>query len=550
MLAIILLSLLSILLFVGFGRAYVQYTKLPATGTEILLLGLCISNTLASYLSIGMPLSSKVLLGLLALSILVSKKSPKREMVQFIKQYQATLWMSLPFIVIALLIAIGVPNNYDTGLYHLQSIKWIETYPAVPGLANLHGRFGFNPNIFTLFALTAAKDLFSQEVFVLNFTVFIIVLTYLLHQFKQSLLQSGFTFLGIWYAILLIMLLKLPNLAAPSPDYLTTVLPLFLFARWKTIGFGSSQTTLSNYIPFLTLSVYVITIKLAAIPILLLSLALLVKHPPTRRQWLYLLLWLSFIVLPWLLRNVILSGWLIYPLEALDIFNFDWKVPAEKVALEKWSLTGWARDPGPGYLHAATLSFGSWFPIWWKHLSMLNSVLLMGGVVLPILLCVAHFTKKAKIFTDTLVMILVAWAGIVFWLFLAPDWRFGEIYIIVAASAFLPLLEAFLPKMQFYQLNWKFGAVLLCGLFLAKHQLMIRTNVQALMHQQNLWTPLPIALPASPGFTVNKGAAIEVNVPIIDDRCFNFPLPCTPFPDSCLELRRNDLRDGFKLKSK
>lgn len=550
MLAIILLSLFSILLFVGFGRAYVKYTKLPATGTEILLLGLCISNTLASYLSIWMPLSGKTLLGLLALSILAWKKPHIREIVQFIKQHQATVWMSLPFIIIALLIAIGAPNNYDTGLYHLQSIKWIETYPAVPGLANLHGRFGFNPNIFTLFALTAAKDLFSQEVFVLNFTVFIIVFTYLLRQFKQSLQQSGFTFLGVWYAILLIMLLKLPNLAAPSPDYLTTVLPLFLFARWKTIGFGSTQPTILNYIPFITLSVYVITIKLAAAPILLLSLALLFKHSPTRRQWLYLLLWLSFIVLPWLLRNVILSGWLIYPLEALDIFTFDWKVPAEKVALERWSLTGWARDPGPEYLQAPALSFSSWFPIWWKHLSMLNSLLFIGGVVSPILLFVAHFTKKAKIFAHILVMILVAWAGIVFWLFLAPDWRFGEIYIIVAASAFLLLLEAFLPKMQFYQLNWKFGAVLLCGLFLAKHQLIIRFNIQALRHQQNIWAPIPIALPSSTGFTVNKGAAIEVNVPIIDDRCLNFPLPCTPFPDSCLVLRGNDLRDGFKLISK
>jgi len=548
MLAILLLSLASILLFLGFGRAYTYYGKLPATGTETILLGLCISNTLASYLSLWLPLSSKALLALLALSLLAWKKVNVGEIVKSIKQHQAILWMSLPFIAIALLIAIGTPNNYDTGLYHLQSIKWIETYPAVPGLANLHGRFGFNPNIFTLFALTSAKDLFSQEVFVLNFVVFIIVLTYLLHQFKQSFQQGGLSVLGVWYAILLIILLKLPNLAAPSPDYLTTVLPIFLFARWKTIGFDSTQTTLGNYLPFITLSIYVITIKLAAIPILLLSIALLIKHPPKQHQWLKMLLWLGWILLPWLLRNILISGWLIYPLEALDLFNFDWKVPIEKVALEKLSLTGWARNPGPGYLHSATLSFGNWFPIWWKNLSILNSLLLIGGVVLPIMLFVAYLIKKVKASAQTNVMILSAWAGILFWLFLAPDWRFGEIYIIVAATAFLPLLEGYLPRTQFFKLNWKFGAVLLCGMFLFKHQLIIRTNMQALFHHQNLLTPLLAEFPVSTGFTVYKGTGMEMNVPITDDRCFNFPLPCTPFPDSCLVLRGNDLTDGFKTK--
>jgi len=30
------------------------------------------------------------------------------------------------------------PLSYDTGLYHAQNIRWIETYPLVPGLGNLH----------------------------------------------------------------------------------------------------------------------------------------------------------------------------------------------------------------------------------------------------------------------------------------------------------------------------------------------------------------------------------------------------------------------------
>src|SRR5262249_24842366 len=33
---------------------------------------------------------------------------------------------------------------FDTGLYHLQAVKWNATYSVVPGLANLLARFGYN----------------------------------------------------------------------------------------------------------------------------------------------------------------------------------------------------------------------------------------------------------------------------------------------------------------------------------------------------------------------------------------------------------------------
>ena len=33
---------------------------------------------------------------------------------------------------------------YDTGLYHIQTIKWFNEFSLIPGLANLNDRFGFN----------------------------------------------------------------------------------------------------------------------------------------------------------------------------------------------------------------------------------------------------------------------------------------------------------------------------------------------------------------------------------------------------------------------
>ena len=43
--------------------------------------------------------------------------------------------------------------HYDTGLYHAQSIRWLEEYGVVKGLGNLHCRLAYNSSSFALSAL-------------------------------------------------------------------------------------------------------------------------------------------------------------------------------------------------------------------------------------------------------------------------------------------------------------------------------------------------------------------------------------------------------------
>jgi L-asparaginase II len=65
-------------------------------------------------------------------------------------------------------------------------------------------------------------------------------------------------------------------------------------------------------------------------------------------QKFYILLALSaFILLPWLIRNIILSGYLIFPFEKIDIFAFDWKIPLHRVEGISKGILGFARlcDP-------------------------------------------------------------------------------------------------------------------------------------------------------------------------------------------------------------
>ena len=55
----------------------------------------------------------------------------------------------------------------DTDSYHIQMIKWARDYGSVPGIANLHLRYGFNSSWFISVALLspAIKGVNSYLVF-------------------------------------------------------------------------------------------------------------------------------------------------------------------------------------------------------------------------------------------------------------------------------------------------------------------------------------------------------------------------------------------------
>ena len=65
----------------------------------------------------------------------------------FIRQLLLIRQTKLLLILLPLLAAsitgIQVIHWYDSGLYHIQDIKWLATFGLVPGLALIHSRFGF-----------------------------------------------------------------------------------------------------------------------------------------------------------------------------------------------------------------------------------------------------------------------------------------------------------------------------------------------------------------------------------------------------------------------
>lgn len=551
MIALLLSSILSFFIFTIFGVFISKFAKLLANFFEKILIGLIATNTITTLFSLFFPINFYILLSLLlcSASLVFFIKNELKFVFLMFKTKKIIILYTLPFILVAFVISLNSPQNYDTGLYHLQSIKWIEEYFVVPGLANIHGRFGFNPNIFTLFALTSLLDIFKKEVFSVNFTLFSVFSLYYVNKLYLTFKRIGITNLFIFNLIIFITILNLSfNLTSPSPDYISISFLLFIFSSLFEAGNKKINIELRSYIPILIFCAYIVTVKLATIPIMIFPLFIFIKFKSEVRKLLLILPLFGIIILPWLIRNVILTGWLIYPFHSLDLFDFDWKVPVSDLISMDEAITGWARNPGEQYVAAAHMSLFEWFPLWWENLMKIDKLLLLASIFFPLGTFIGCLIKKIKINFHTFTIVFTSFIGVVFWFLLAPDLRFGKAFIVIAAISPLLWFKFKLYWKSFFKSEHIFFFAVITLLFVIFTKKYMGFNVIRIGYEisNRIITPQIIEIPANVNFKACNINGSKIYFPTKGDRCFNHCLPCTPYPNSMLIFRGKTLQSGFK----
>lgn len=551
MISLLLSSIFSLITFFVFGDIASKQLKVKIDFLEKLLLGLVGINLLTTVLSLFTPLNT-IISTFIFIICLFYCFLHKREILSLyggIKSNGIEILLASPFLFIGLITALEAPQIYDSGFYHIQSIKWIEEYSIVPGLANLFDRIGFNPNIFTFFALTSFSNFFGQNVFSVNFTLFCLFTIIFIKRLYFIYIHKGINGSFIFQLLIFYFLLSLREISSPTPDFLAKSFPLYIFST--VVYYANCKTKLSKYSFLFILTIYAITVKLVAIPILVLFVFLFINKWDYFKSKFYVVTLVSVLILtPWLVRNVYLTGWLIFPLN-IDLFNFDWQVPQQKVKFLNDAIKGWAISPNPDiYLHVAKEDFSQWFPHWFKNLGRNNKLLLFFSILSPAFVFVtAFFNNKIRNNKEFLFTVITSLFGVFFILNFAPDFRFGKSFMVV--SAFLPLLLlkkhinfsfignfykktifAIILSLIFYSFNTK-------GYNLIR---MINQNKDFTVTQQKIDSKYQ-------EYREVRIKNFAINTPIKDDRCFDYNLPCTPYPTKRLRMRGETIQEGFYIEN-
>jgi hypothetical protein len=280
----------------------------------------------------------------------------------------------------------------------------------------------------------------------------------------------------------------------------------------------------------------------------LLSLFFLLRNKQPVSAWLKIYLPALCALIVWIIRNVFLSGYLLYPLP-LFALPLDWTMASDAVKGNYDAIVGWARMPGSDYLKSLENGFFFWFKPWIIDNLHSKDFLITG--VLPsafaafFWLLVFRYEPKKK---RALFFFIWSAACIAYWFVSAPDVRFGGGFFWVFLGLSLLFLIPSEPRFdigvlwQYQKIRWTFifGSVLcIVGLL----------GIGVLSSKRSIVTIG--TMPAMPvkEYTVGSSAPFTIWIPDgDDDRTGNSPLPSAPWAVTALEMREpGDLGKGFRF---
>jgi hypothetical protein len=456
--------------------------------------------------------------------------------------------------------------SYDHGLYHMQMVKWLTTYPLVPGLGNLHHRFAFNNSSF-LYAAQLNVGIFEGLAHQVASTLLIFVLVgrgliavyRLVQQGTQA--RGGAVFHVLIIPFILYSVLT-SAFAGYSTDVVVFALQVLLAGELLDLHsrYDRPVAEMKNRLLFIVLiSALGITVKLSfAVFAGLAVLAALAAWVWTtgagfRTHVRFFLSGIGLallLILPWIARHVLLSGYLLYP-STLISFPVKWKIPVEMAEPVAAGITDWARELGSG-----TIRPDQWFPNWYSVFPFeMKEAVIYGVLILLAVAALRIFKRLVPIEWRGPVMVLgVTLVSLLYWFWLAPSLRFsGALFWLVIVAGLILLygqlillkavrsphmLLAFMLLLIMFWLSPDFKSVSMRTLILPPLE-------QDVAESQMMGDPDQYQ-------ETRSGLQIYIAAGEADELCWDMPLPCTraaDFDPRLALIDPQDIRKGFFMQS-
>lgn len=548
--------------FIGLTQEPSDSNISPRPLINYFITGLVLFTTVSQLAQLIWPLNNLTTLALLGL-VLMGTYFTRKDLPAIFKRIRKDFSNIHPLalsgiIIIGLLLAVmasGPVIQDDSDSYHMQILLWSKTYKTVPGIANLHLRYGFQSAWFSVLAL------FLPEINSLNFFSALngLICTWFTAYLLNNLYAVGKVFnqrsisIGI-LVILLLCILSWPLLrgsaANSNYDMITTIVVILLVIQ--TIQSTSSGTPYFFAPEWFIWPFFLFAVRIINYPFLILPIASFIYfyHKNKIKQ---IIIFSSIGILltsGLLLRTYIASGYPFFPSKAFAFNTPDWQVPARYVDEILEYIRYYNRVSTEYQAIESTKAMGSfnWLPTWFHYLSLIDQVILILailGVIKTIALLRKHHFWQLK--QPLLIIFIACLFNTLSWLVISPDPRFAYGSLLVLCSiAVIPVHvlrntnQLVLNRITYAISGCLFAAILVFT------GLKIKNNAD----YQHLLFPSKIKQPPFSTIHINNAAFYipEKTGLNWNPRCYCLPLPCiyTPYPG--LTHRGKTLEEGFKIK--
>jgi len=266
-----------------------------------------------------------------------------------------------------------------------------------------------------------------------------------------------------------------------------------------------------------------------------------VKRGKIKAVWVVLLSG-GILLIPYIVRNVILSGWPFFPIPVFGV-STPWALARSTAASTSSLIHAWAINPGANWPKFREAPFLLWIPIWFGRYSDSPEIkMFFLSCALFLILPVVRILKRASIgiIRPPFLLATAALLSTIYVLLAAPDIRFGVIFVwVFFATAIIPFLVFVFSKKRKFTI-----LIVIAGIYFL--------NI--------IWQP--IKFPGKHGlFTVMKELPHPTKEVLVNEsdlknqfyilkptegnRCGNSDLLCTPELNDIRELVPGDISKGF-----
>jgi hypothetical protein len=337
------------------------------------------------------------------------------------------------------------------------------------------------------------------------------------------------------------------NATNANYDFITTAIILILFL--KTVQADKQTGSDIFCVEWIIWPVYLFTVRIINYPLLLLSvygLYFLLKNRAWKKIIVNTVVCL-LLVLPFMARNVILTGYPFYPATFGNIFNVDWKADYNIIKKLQDYIKYFNRvnTAFADINQTKKLSTPGWITSWFHYLFRYDKVVVvaaLAGYLLNLLSIKRFLAFNNK---STKFLALVFCLQLVSWMWIAPDPRFvnGELL-----SGIMLLVILLVGNKSYYQGKIK-ATHFLIALFIG---ILSYTSFKIIKNENYQRFLLPYKIPQPPiKEVIVDNISLKIPEKIFNNwnpRCYATELPCLYIVNPKLRARGKSIENGFRLE--
>ena len=447
-------------------------------------------------------------------------------------------------------------GDYDAGLYHLSAVRWITTYPAVPGLGNLSYCLANNTSSFDYMAMLdigpwagRVYNVADSLLLVVFLSQCMVSLARVCRSRKGNQAHPTDTLLSILLIPMVVYTFTLGyGVAVMNNDIIVFIVQVLVAVQLlhtlapRDLDSGDASRRL--YLMSLLVAVG-ITLKLtfAVFGAVAMTIVLTLFVMRWRQAWAtrprFLAIPLTIgvsAVVPWIIHGVVLTGYLAFPMTALAL-PVDWRMPVGDVKFDAGLMLGFAR------VHGSTwhTSLGNWHWVlpWLKRV---GQTFVMPIIIFAVVLIIAPLLSRHQkgVMKNVWLFLTPPVIALIAWFIMSPDPRYAAALFWLLPAGVIALAFSHVISPILLEI---IAAVALCAVIstggLARYAMLpIPPGPEGGLY------PLPVV----PLHIVTTLSQLRLYVPVYGDQVWDALLPSTPYPSVLLQRRcAQTLRCGFRV---